>query len=92
MSLYSGNLNKFIIYKQPTGVIAIVRPTEEALALYGIKAIADKDVPFGLPYKIIDTKLIPTDRSQRNAWTVDDSELTDGVGNNSNQFEGYFND
>ena len=75
-----------IIYKQPSGVIAIVRPTEEALALYGIEAIAQKDAPAGLPYKIINASEIPTDRSQRNAWTVDDAELTDGVGSESNEF------
>lgn len=75
-----------IIYKQPSGVIAIIRPTEEAVALYGIEAIASKDVPAGLPFKIIASSEIPTDRSQRDAWTVDDSELTDGIGSESNEF------
>jgi hypothetical protein len=69
-----------IIYKQDNGVVAIIRPTEEALNLYGIEAIALKDVPAGKPYKIVDASEVPTDRSQRNAWTVDDEELTDGVG------------
>jgi hypothetical protein len=69
-----------IIYKQDNGVVAIIRPTEEALNLYGIEAIALKDVPAGKPYKIVDASEVPTDRSQRNAWTVDDAELTDGVG------------
>jgi hypothetical protein len=69
-----------IIYKQDNNVLAIVRPTEEALAKYGIEAIALKDVPAGKPYKIVDASEVPTDRSQRNAWTVDDEELTDGVG------------
>jgi hypothetical protein len=69
-----------IIYKQNNGVLAVIRPTVEALELYGIEAIAAKDVPAGKPYKIVDASEIPTDRSQRNAWTVDDAELTDGVG------------
>ncbi len=69
-----------VIYKQDNGVVAIIRPTEEALNLYGIEAIALKDVPAGKPYKIVDASEVPTDRSQRNAWTVDDEELTDGVG------------
>jgi hypothetical protein len=69
-----------IIYKQDNGVLAVIRPTVEALELYGIEAIAAKDVPAGKPYKIVDASEIPTDRSQRNAWTVDDAELTDGVG------------
>ena len=75
-----------IIYKQDNGVVAIIRPTEEALALYGIEAIAQKDVPAGKPYKIVDASQIPSDRSQRNAWTVDDADLTDGVGAESNEF------
>ncbi len=73
-------MTKVIIYKQDSGVVAIVRPTEEALAVYGIEAIAQKDVPAGKPYKIVDASEIPADRSQRNIWTVDDAALTDGVG------------
>ena len=79
-------MTQVIIYKQDNGVVAIIRPTEEALALYGIEAIAAKDVPAGRPYKIIDASEIPIDRSQRNAWTVDDADLTDGVGAEYNTF------
>lgn len=71
---------KVIIYKQDNGVAAVVHPTEEAVALYGIGAIAQKDVPAGKPYKIIDASEIPADRSQRAGWTVDEADLTDGVG------------
>ena len=81
-------MNQIIIYKQDTGVVAVIRPTAEALAVYGIEAIAQKDVPAGKPYKIIDISEIPTDRTQRNAWTVDDAALTDGVGAVSNEFQG----
>ena len=73
-------MNQAIIYKQDNGVIAIVIPTEDALAKFGIEAIAKKDVPSGKPYKIIDASEIPADRSQRDAWTVDEAELTDGIG------------
>jgi hypothetical protein len=45
-----------------------------------ILAVALKDVPAGKPFKIIDASDIPSDRSQRNAWTVDEAELTDGAG------------
>ena len=79
-------MNPVIIYKQDNSVVAIIRPTEEALALYGIEAIAQKDVPAGKPYKIIDASEIPADRSQRNAWMVDNADLTDGVGAESNEF------
>ena len=79
-------MNQVIIYLQDTGVVSIVRPTDEALSLYGIDAIAFKDVPAGKPYKIIYASEIPEDRSQRNAWTVDAAELTDGIGGESNEF------
>jgi len=80
-------MNKVIIYKQDNGVIAIVRPTLPALGQYGIHAIALKDVPSGKPFAIVDASAIPTDRSSRDAWTIDDADLTDGVGAESNEFE-----
>jgi len=80
-------MRQAIIYKQDNGVVAVIRPAEEALALYGIEAIAQKDVPAGKPYKIVDASEIPTDRRLRNAWVVDDADLTDGVGANGSTFE-----
>ena len=44
------------------------------------KELAQKDVPTGLKYKIVEDDVIPTDRTFRNAWEVDEKELTDGVG------------
>ena len=75
-----------IIYKTDEGGIAVIIPTPEALEQYGIQAIAIKDVPAGKPFKIVDASVIPSDRSQRNAWTVDEAELTDGIGGESNEF------
>lgn len=80
-------MNQVIVYKQDSGVVAIVRPTDEAIALYGIEAIAQKDVPAGKPYKIINASEVPTERTYRNTWTVDDVDLTDGVGANWNTFD-----
>ena len=37
-------------------------------------------MPSGYKYKIVEDSDVPTDRSFRNAWTVDDSDLTDGTG------------
>jgi hypothetical protein len=45
-----------------------------------IEQIALKDVPAGLPFKIVDTSEIPSDRLFREAWELDPAELTDGVG------------
>jgi hypothetical protein len=75
-----------IIYRQDNGVAAIVVPSQEALDAHGIMAIAIKDVPAGKPFKIVDASDILSDRSDRDAWTVDDADLTDGVGGNSNEF------
>lgn len=76
-----------IIYKTDEGGVAVIIPTPEALEKYGIQAIAIKDVPAGKPFKIVDASDIPSDRSQRDAWTVDEAELTDGVGGVSNEFQ-----
>lgn len=74
-----------IIFKNDAGGVSVVHPTQEALSQYSIEAIAQKDVPAGKPYKIIDASELP-DRSQRNQWDVDEADLTDGVGGESNEF------
>lgn len=79
-------MKQVIIYKQDNGTVAVTFPTPEALEHYGIQAIAVKDVPAGKPFKIVDFTDIPSDRTFRDAWTVDDAVLTDGVGGESNEF------
>ena len=71
-------MDKRIIYQTDEGGVAVVIPAAECGL--SIEAIAAKDVPTGKPYKIVDVSEIPTDRSDRNAWTVDVDDLTDGVG------------
>jgi len=68
-----------IIFKNDDGGVSVIHPTQEALDIYGIEAIALKDVPSGKPFKIIDSSELP-DRSQRNQWDVDEADLNDGVG------------
>jgi hypothetical protein len=79
-------MNIRIIYQNDTGGVSIITPTQEALDIWGIEAIALKDVPAGKPFKIVDASDIPTDRSEREAWTVDEADLTDGFGGESNLF------
>ena len=74
-----------IIYLQENGVVAIINPILNDInpatnKIYTIEEIAKKDVPTGKKYKIVEDSDIPTDRSFRNAWTVSESDLTDGVG------------
>jgi hypothetical protein len=75
-----------IVYLQDNGVVAVIIPTPEALEQHGVQAIAIKDVPAGKPFKIVDAADIPSDRSERDAWTVDEADLTDGIGGESNEF------
>ena len=74
-----------IIYLKDDGVIAIIHTilTEINLATgknWTLEEIAKKDVPTGKKYKIVEDSDIPTDRSFRDAWTVSESDLIDGVG------------
>ena len=69
-----------IIYKNENGGVSILHPTDEALSFMTIDEIAKKDVPTGLPYKIVEDSEVPTDRTFRDAWTIDEATLTDGVG------------
>jgi hypothetical protein len=78
-------MTQVILYKQDNGIPAIVIPTQEALARHGIMAIAIKDVPAGKPFKIIDASELPRGIPQE-AWEIDDADLTDGIGGESNEF------
>lgn len=69
-----------IIYKNQDGGIAIIHPTVEVLSIMTIEEIALKDVPTGVAFAIVEDSEIPTDRTFRDAWTVDEDLLTDGVG------------
>ena len=70
-------MDKRIIYKNDDGTISIIIPANCGLT---VEQIAQKDVPTGKPYKIVNISEVPSDREFRNAWTIDDTELTDGVG------------
>ena len=76
-----------IIFKNKDNSIAIITPTEEALSFATIEQIAEKDVPHNLPYWIVSVDMIPTDRSNRDAWTVDETVEPDGFGGESNEFD-----
>lgn len=77
-----------IIYKNTDNSISIITPTEEALSFATIQQIAEKDVPFQLPYWIVEDSVIPTDRTFRNAWEIDESfGEPDGFGGESNEFD-----
>mgnify|MGYP003126563733 CR=1 FL=1 len=57
-----------IIYTQENGVVAVVHPTDQSLKEMTIEEIAQRVVPVGVTYSIVDDSVIPTDRSFRNSW------------------------
>jgi len=75
-----------IIYKTDDGGISVIIPSDKALAEHTIQEIAEKDVPAGKPYKIVSADDIPSDRTFRNAWEVDEATLTDGTGGEHDMF------
>ena len=74
-----------IIYKTDNEVVMVLIPSPNCLKKYSIDEIAQKDVPAGKRYKIINKTELP-DHKFIGAWEIDDAELTDGVGAESNEF------
>lgn len=59
-------INKRIIYPVGNGGVVIIIPAPDCGLT--IEEIAEKDVPTGTPYKIVDVSEIPSDRTFRDAW------------------------
>jgi len=63
-----------IIYAQSNGVLAVLAPAPKFLnQLTGTDEeklihIANKDLPTGTKYEIVEDNVIPTDTTFRNAW------------------------
>ena len=72
------DINYRIIYRDDTGKAHILIPAAKESRT--VEEIAKKDVPTGKKYKIVPVSDISSDRSFRNAWTVDEADLTDEVG------------
>ena len=65
---------KIIIYNDPeTGILVETFPCLQEInpatgKPFTVQEIADKDVPDGVSYSIVEDSTIPTDQSFRNAW------------------------
>jgi len=73
-----------VIYNDSEGNVAVLTPAPQCPR--SIQEIANKDVPYGLPYKIVDDSVIPDSTIFRGAWEVETLQLTDGTGAESNEF------
>jgi hypothetical protein len=58
--------NPRIIYPTPEGGVAIIIPAPDCGLT--VEEIAAKDVPAGVPFRIVEADTIPEDRTFRNAW------------------------
>lgn len=58
-----------IVYATPDGGVAIIVPAPDCGLT--IDEIAAKDVPRGVSYQVVNAADIPTDRTFRNAWTLE---------------------
>jgi len=64
-----------IFYPNPEGGVSIIIPSGEL----PIEEVAQKDVPAGTPYLVVEDDVVPSDRSFRNTWEADFSN-PDGYG------------
>ena len=64
-----------IIFKNLDGAILVFTPTQEALELLTLEQIAQRVVPNSVAYWIVDPSVIPTDRTFRDTWELDESQL-----------------
>ena len=77
-----------IIYKNLDNSVGVIIPSQEVLGFATVIQVAEKDVPAELPYWIVETSLIPTDRTFRSAWEIDENfGKPDGFGGESNEFD-----
>ena len=70
--------DKKIICLRPDGGVSVITPADNCPLTF--EEIVKKDVPNGWKYKIVNKDEVPSDRSFRGAWTVDEADMTDGVG------------
>ena len=62
-----------IIFQSESGGVSVIVPT-------GSVELALKDVPSGVPYEIVTTDDIPSDRTFRNAWIADGAAVAVDLG------------
>tara|TARA_R110000823_G_scaffold230999_1_gene357791 strand:- start:1118 stop:1330 length:213 start_codon:yes stop_codon:yes gene_type:complete len=67
-----------IIYQNTDGSVSVITPASNCSLTDAETAL--KDVPTGFKFKIVADDFVPSDRTFRNAWSVDEDTLTDGMG------------
>lgn len=74
-------MTKAIIHPNSTGNVSVTIPSGEI----SLEEVAKKDIPYGVPYKIIDNAELPSDHTFFNAWEADFTN-PDGYGLGPNRY------
>lgn len=69
-----------IVYMNDNGTLSVVHPIDDALNGMSYKEYAAIVVPTGKPFRVVPDSYLPVDRTYRDAWVMDEKDLTDGVG------------
>lgn len=67
-----------IVFRNDNGGVSIFTPIAREGGLT-IEEVATKVVPAGRPFRIVDAAEVPADRTDRDLWTVDETDLTGGL-------------
>jgi len=65
-----------VIYTQEDGVVAVLTPAPNCPLT--LNEIADKDVPTGVPYWVVDSAELP--QEEQESWELVNMPTPDGVG------------
>lgn len=68
-------MSKRIIYQNANGGVSVIIPSQEYLINHSIEQLAQKDVPAGASFKIVDVSEIPSDRLFRDAWVINGEKV-----------------
>lgn len=81
-------MDKVIVFQLPERPISVIYQADYGLP---IDRIGQKDVPDGVPFWIVPSEEIPTDRTFRNAWELDHAAMgePDGVGDTA-EFDAWY--
>lgn len=85
-------MSQIIIFKRSasSNQISVLIPTDECLQIHSIESIAKKDVPSGLPFKILSLSDLPEEAKYWDEFfdAIEwDGSDADGIGSESNEFE-----
>lgn len=72
------------------GMLKILTPVNDTSRTV-TTIFAEKDIPSGILFRVIETTELPTDRTYRNAWTADINESNaDGKGLTKAEFDAKY--